>query len=161
MHYDIECYYNNCPKENTSIEYGYFNKFLENFRDLKPYRTEWMIYHEDLKLAGSIDMVFEGEDGNLLIYDWKRCREIRKSGFDKYAKKECIEHLPDSNYWHYCLQLNTYKAILEEKYDKKVTELYLVCMHPDNANKSYQRIKVADLQKEVKDLFEERKKEMS
>lgn len=161
MHYDIECYYNNCPKENTSIEYGYFNKFLENFRDLKPYRTEWMIYHEDLKLAGSIDMVFEGEDGNLLIYDWKRCREIRKNGFDKYAKKECIEHLPDSNYWHYCLQLNTYKAILEEKYDKKVTELYLVCMHPDNANKSYQRIKVADLQKEVKDLFEERKKEMS
>jgi CRISPR/Cas system-associated exonuclease Cas4 (RecB family) len=161
MHYDIECYYNNCPKENTSIEYGYFNKFLEDFRNLKPYRTEWMIYHEDLKLAGSIDMVFEGEDGNLLIYDWKRCREIRKSGFDKYAKKECIEHLPDSNYWHYCLQLNTYKAILEEKYDKKVTELYLVCMHPDNANKSYQRIKVADLQKEVKDLFEERKKEMS
>ena len=161
MHYDIECHYNDCPNENTSVEYGYFRKFLKDYGHLKPYRTEWMVYHEDLRLAGSIDMVFEGEDGNLLIYDWKRCREIRKSGFDKYAKRECIEHLPDSNYWHYCLQLNTYKAILEEKYGKKVTELYLVCMHPDNANKSYLRIKVADLHEEVKELFEERKKEMT
>ena len=31
--------------------------------------------------------------------------------------------------------------------------MYLVCLHPNNENKSYQRIKVEDLQKEVKDLF--------
>jgi len=49
--------------------------------------------------------------------------------------------------------LNTYKAIIEKKYGKKVTDMYLVCLHPDNKNKSYQRIKVADLQTEVKDLF--------
>jgi len=28
MHYDIECYYNECPNENDSIEYQYFNNFL-------------------------------------------------------------------------------------------------------------------------------------
>ena len=72
------------------------------------------------------------------------------------SNKECIDHLPDTNYWHYCLQLNTYKAILEEKYEKKVTDLYLVCLHPDNKNKNFQRIKVADLQNEVKELFEMR-----
>jgi hypothetical protein len=99
-------------------------------------------------------MIFENEDGTLQIYDWKRCRDIKKNdGFGKCANKECIEHLPDTNYWHYCLQLNTYKAILEEKYDKKITDLYLVCLHPDNKNKNYQRIKVVDLQEEVKDLF--------
>jgi hypothetical protein len=27
MHYDIECYYNECPNENNSIEYEYFNEF--------------------------------------------------------------------------------------------------------------------------------------
>lgn len=73
---------------------------------------------------------------------------------------ECIEHLPDSNYWHYCLQLNTYKAIIEEKYGKKVDEMYLVCLHPENKNKSYQRIKVEDLQKEVGELFKLRKGEL-
>lgn len=156
MHYDIECHYNDCPNENDSIEYGYFNKFLEDFPELnsRPYRSEWMIYHEELRLAGSIDMIFENPDGTLQIYDWKRCKEIVKTtGFSKYGNKECIDHLPDTNYWHYCLQLNTYKAILEEKYGKTVTDLYLVCLHPDNKNKSYQRIKVADLQEEVKDLF--------
>jgi hypothetical protein len=156
MHYDIECYYNDCPIENNSIEYGYFNKFLEDFPELnsRPYRTEWMVYYEELRLAGSIDMIFENADGTLQIYDWKRCKEIVKTtSFGKCGNKECIEHLPDTNYWHYCLQLNTYKAIIEKKYGKKVTDMYLVCLHPDNKNKSYQRIKVADLQTEVKDLF--------
>ena len=161
MHYDIECYYNNCPNDNTSIEYEYFKKFLIDFPDInsRPYRTEWMIYHEELRLAGSIDMIFENKDGSLQIYDWKRCRDIKKNdAFGKCANKECIEHLPDTNYWHYCLQLNTYKAILEEKYGKQITDLYLVCLHPDNKNKNYQRIKVVDLQEEVKDLFNLREK---
>ena len=157
MHYDIECYYNECPNENDSIEYKYFMNFLTAFPDLKPYRTEWTVFHEDLKLAGSIDMVFENPDGSLLIYDWKRSKEIVKTnGFNKWGNKECIDHLPDTNYWHYCLQLNTYKAILEEKYGKTVTDLYLVCLHPNNKNNNFQRIKVADLQTEVKELFEMR-----
>ena len=162
MHYDIECYYNECPNENDSIEYDYFNNFLTAYPELKPYRTEWTVFHEELKLAGSIDMVFKDmNDGSLLIYDWKRCKEIVKSNsFGKWGNKECIEHLPDTNYWHYCLQLNTYKAILEEKYGEKIKELYLVCLHPDNKNKNYQRIKVVDLQTEVKELFELRKKEI-
>lgn len=161
MHYDIECFYNNCPNTNESIEYKYFLEFAKDYGELKPYRTEWMVYHEELKIAGSIDMVFEKEDGTLLIYDWKRSREIKKTNpFNKWANKEEIEHLPDSNYWHYCLQLNTYKAILEDKYGKKVDELYLVCLHPENKNGSYQRIKVVDLQNEVKELFQRRKKDL-
>ena len=39
LHYDIECYYNNCPNENNSIEYQYFKNFVKDY-DLKPYRTE-------------------------------------------------------------------------------------------------------------------------
>jgi len=161
MHYDIECYYNEVSVENDSIEYEYFRNFLKDYPDLKPYRTEWTVFHEELKLAGSIDMVFEKEDGHLLIYDWKRSKGIVKTnGFGKWGQKECIEHLPDTNYWHYCLQLNTYKAILEEKYGKIVDELYLVCLHPENKNKNYQRIKVVNLQDEVKGLFNLRRQEL-
>ena len=102
IHYDIECYYNNCPNNNESIEYGYFKNFLLKFPELKPYRTEWKVFHEDLKLAGSIDMVFENENGNLLIYDWKRCKKIVKTnGFNKFAKNDLIQHIPDTNYWRY------------------------------------------------------------
>jgi len=75
MHYDIECYYNQVPVSNDSIEYTYFRQFLDENPHLLPYRTEWMIYHEDLKIAGSVDMVYRNPDGTLLIYDWKRCKE--------------------------------------------------------------------------------------
>ena len=154
MHYDIECYYNECPNENNSIEYEYFMNFTKAFPNLKPYRTEWTVFHEELKLAGSIDMVFENEKGELLIYDWKRSREIVKtSNWNKCSNVEVISHIPDTNYWHYCLQLNTYKAILEAKYNKVVVGLYLVCLHPENKNKNFQRIKVVNLQEEVNDLF--------
>ena len=76
MHYDIECYYNDMDVKNDSTEYSWFLKFVKDFPELKPYRTEWCVYYEELKLSGSIDMIFENPDGTLQIYDWKRCKEI-------------------------------------------------------------------------------------
>lgn len=160
MHYDIECYYNNNVVENDSIEYTYFNTFKADYPDLKPYRTEWMIYDKELKLAGSIDMLFINKEGDLEIYDWKRCKEIKKKSYGKKAKTSCISHLPDSNFWHYSLQLNTYKALLEKNYGKKITKMCLVCMHPNNPNKSYLRYEVPDLSNEIKSLFEYRKRQL-
>jgi hypothetical protein len=159
MHYDIECFYNGIElkEPNTSVEYLQFMDFVKTYPDLKAYRTEWMIWDEEHRFAGSIDMVFENADGTLMIYDWKRSKEIKKTGgaFMKYSHTECIEHLPDTNFWHYSLQLNTYKYILETKYGKRVTELCLVCLHPDHSG--FQLIRVPDLQKEVGDLFAYRK----
>jgi hypothetical protein len=161
MHYDIECYYNGLSVNNDSIEYGYFRRFLVDFPDLIPYRTEWMIYYEELKLSGSVDMIFENPDGTLQIYDWKRCKEIRhEAEFGKYAITPCISHLPDTNFWHYALQLNTYKRIIEDKYGKTVTALYLVCMHPDNVYKTYERIEVPMLKNEMDDLFQLRREQI-
>ena len=50
--------------------------------------------------------------------------------------------------------------ILEEKYDKKVTDLYLVRLHPENIEKTYELIKLPDLKIEINDLFAERQKEL-
>jgi len=153
MHNDIEYYYNNEDVDNDSLEFSYFKNFVRDNPNLKPYRTEWMIYHEDMMLSGSVDMTFENSDGSLQIYDWKRCEEIKhEAEFNQFAKTPCIDHLPDTNFWHYALQLNVYKYILESKYNKKVTDLYLVCMHPDNKYKNYQRIKVPVLEEEMPDL---------
>jgi ATP-dependent exoDNAse (exonuclease V) beta subunit len=162
MHNDIELFYNGVDVKNDSIEFHYFRQFVKHHPELIPYRTEWMVYYEELKLSGSIDMVFENPDGTIQIYDWKRCQEIKhEAEFGKFAMTTCISHLPDTNFWHYALQLNTYKTILEHKYGKKVTDLYLVCIHPDNIYKTYDRIKVPFLEKEMKDLVKERMEEVN
>ena len=176
LHYDIERFYNlnhlsnhlsnSCYNDLSNsfmdTDHVYFMNFYNANNDLKPYRTEWIVYHEDVKIAGSIDMIFENGDGSLDICDWKRCKEIVKTnGFNKWATTECINHLPDTNYWHYALQLNIYKRIIEDKYGKTVRNLYLVCLHPDNKNGDYQKIVVPVLKDEIDKLFIERLAEIN
>lgn len=172
MHYQIECLLSGLIITNLPLKYTHrdllekltnkkevcpphFMQFMQDFPDLVPYRTEWLIYDEELKLSGSIDMVYENqEDGTLSIYDWKRCKSIDKTnGWNKFAITECISHLPDSNFWHYSLQLNTYKMILERNYGKIVKHLYLVRLHPDST--TYELIKVPNLENEMADLIGE------
>ena len=154
LHYDIECFYNGQLPDNHSIEYQYFLKFHRiHGAHLKPYRTEWMIWDKALKFAGSIDMVYEAEDGTLHVYDWKRCKQIKKTNPWQSATTECINHLPDTNFWHYSLQLNTYKALLEKNYGKKVSKMYLICLHPNNKTQSFMRFEVPHLKDEIKALF--------
>jgi hypothetical protein len=50
---------------------------------------------------------------------------------------------------------------LEHKYGKKVTALYLVCMHPENKYKNYQLIEVPFLDKEMTELILLRKQEVA
>jgi len=178
LHFHIECFHNNTNLHfeyknkdlyenymseqgeditNTSLEWQYFINFIKDNLDLKPYRTEWTVYHEEAKIAGSIDMVYENSDGTLSIYDWKRVKNItRINNFNKYAIPPVICHLPDSNFWHYALQLNTYKYILQTKYNKKIKDLFLVRLHPESEEKNYELVQLPDLSVEVNDLFKER-----
>jgi len=177
LHYDIECFLNenrlqfdytnkelyeiymsnNKEKhEFKPLEWQYFINFVRDNQELKPYRTEWLIYDDDVKISGSIDMIYENSDGTLSIYDWKRCKNItRINNFNKFALPVAICHLPDSNFWHYALQLNTYKVILEKKYNKKIKNMFLVRLHPDAEEKNYELIELPDLSTEVKELFTE------
>jgi ATP-dependent exoDNAse (exonuclease V) beta subunit len=175
MHYQIECFMNNPnlpigythqdlldyyylqpeSQEIHSKEWVYFLEFVKNNPLLKPYRTEWIIYDETYKLAGSIDMLYENEDGTLMIYDWKRSRDIVKTNsWGKSAITDCISFLPDTNYWHYSLQLNTYKAILESKYNKKIDGMFLVKLHPANITKTFEILRLPILDREVNQLSE-------
>jgi ATP-dependent exoDNAse (exonuclease V) beta subunit len=182
MHYDIECFMNNSnlnmsiyshkelydnyfdqnmdascipfdSSNNVPKEWQYFINFVRDFPDMVPYRTEWTIFHEELKISGSVDMVYEKSDGTLAIYDWKRCKDISKiNNFNKFATVAPICHLPDSNFWHYALQLNIYRYILQEKYNKTVSELCLVRLHPDTNENNYELIPVPMLDQEINDI---------
>jgi ATP-dependent exoDNAse (exonuclease V) beta subunit len=153
-HQDLLNYYQEREQER-GVEWNFFLQFVRDTPHLVPYRTEWLIYDEQVKISGSIDMVYENqEDGTLTIYDWKRCKSIDKTnGFNKWATTECISHLPDSNFWHYALQLNTYKTILERNYGRQVSGMYLVRLHPDNPKKTYELVKVPVLESEMTTLF--------
>lgn len=185
LHYEIECFHNNNAIEfeytnkdlyeyymsniederehdQKPLEWKYFINFIKDHPELKPFRTEWLIYHEDAKIAGSIDMVYENPDGTLSIYDWKRAKAItRINNFNKFALPPVICHLPDSNFWHYSLQLNTYKYILETKYNKTIKDLFLVRLHPDAEENNYELIQLPNLSSEVNDLFQEHIKNLS
>jgi hypothetical protein len=161
LHENIEYYYNELPVENTSKEYGYFLKFRNDYPHLEAYRTEWYVFYEEIKLAGSIDMVFRNtENGTFEIYDWKRVNEIKFDAFDKndVGLYDFLEDLPNTNFWHYTLQLNTYKKILEDKYDMQIAKMFLIVIHPDNS--SYIRLEVPDKQDKIVQLFDKRLKDI-
>lgn len=169
LHYRIECFMNNPSLEKgythkdlldhyktqpimQSVEWKHFLAFIKKFPSLKPYRTEWKIYHDDWKISGSVDMVYLNKDGTLSIYDWKRVKDIQEiNQWNKYASSPLIPHIPDTNFYHYSLQLNIYKTILEQKYGQKVSSLYLIALYPDNP--SYHRVQVPFLEDEIHNLF--------
>ena len=64
MHYKIECFYNTtAATAATPADTKEMQQFMNFQRDfsatLKPYRTEWTVFHEEARIAGSIDMVYE------------------------------------------------------------------------------------------------------
>jgi ATP-dependent exoDNAse (exonuclease V) beta subunit len=169
MHAMIEDYYNgkialiDLPKDST--EMCYFKEFRKDYEfdgDLDPYRTEWRVFHEELKIAGTIDMVYIHPDGELSIVDWKRCGQIKKDVNTTFEQPRslnpALNELYDTNYYQYMLQLNIYKHILETKYDVKVKELVLVNLHPNNVGKSYEFYDVPVLnEKQITGLYDWRK----
>ena len=162
MHLGIEQFMNGAynvilPEVKESKEFQYFMNFWKDFgHDLEPYRAEWSVFSEEHMLCGQIDMLFRRKsDGKFLIYDWKRSREIRTS--NEYQKGLApLDHLDDCNYWHYSLQLNVYRWILENLYDMEIADMYLIICHPENAN--YKRMRLNRMDDEVEAMLACRKR---
>ena len=165
MHLAIEQFLNSAhnriePSVLTTKEWQYFQNFWNDVKDtMDPYRTEWEVWDDEYKLTGSIDMVFKRKtDGAFAIYDWKRSKEIKiDSAWDTgYGP---LGHLPNSNYWHYTLQLNVYRWFLEKHYGIKVVELCIVILHPNNDN--YQIFKLNLLDDEIQDMLDCRRRSIT
>lgn len=155
LHDDIELFFNNEEYHNLSKEFSYFKNFVKDHYFLTPFRTEWKVYDENFKIAGTIDMAFKNNNGTIDIYDWKRSKEIKCSNkFKKFSKKKYISHLADINFIHYSLQLNAYKYILEKNYDLKVSNMFIVCLHPENKNDNYLLYPIKDMKNEIQNIFQ-------
>ena len=159
LHYNIEQFYNeahiNEEVKNTK-EWEYFENFLQTNKHLIAYRTEWEIYDTELDLAGSIDMVFKDTENKFHIYDWKRSKEIKFNAFNNESGNEPLSHIQNSNYWHYALQLNIYKYILEKHYNINIETMHIVVFHHNFNN--YMDYTLPDLSSDVETLVESRKR---
>lgn len=136
MHEKIEQYYLGNDAGDDTDGYRLFRRFAAS-RRLYPYRTEWRIYHEDFDIAGTLDFLELTPDGTFNIWDWKRSRKLvtsdgRLEAENRYGQRGFtpVSHLHDTPYWHYALQLSTYRFILEEKYDIHPAGMTLGVFHP-------------------------------
>lgn len=169
LHGCIEYFYNDCiadfPYDIPDLFHSQFNDFNQKVvveNGYIPYRTEWTVFDKEHKLAGSIDMLFQpdvNDPNTLLIYDWKRSPKLGQKTNRFQNMLPPLDHLPDTSYWHYCLQLNIYRHILETKYNKTIAGMYLVGMHPEM--NGFQQEKVPLLQLETESVFAMRKKALA
>lgn len=162
MHLAIEQFLNDAhdiiaPEVKETKEWEYFlNFWRECGHDLEPYRMEWEVWSDEHLLCGSIDGIFRRKsDGKYVIYDWKRSKEIKTTN-DFETGHPPLDHLPNTNYWIYTLQLNIYRWFLETLYGLDIGDMYLVVLHPNNRN--YRRIRLNRLEQEVLDMLACRKR---
>jgi len=146
LHLSIENYLNGQGDSEMTIEYKMFKQFWYDFQEqypqFKPFRLEWCVYDQNFRkgkgLCGSIDCILSDENDNLIILDWKRSKEIKKTSYE-YGYYP-FNSMPNCNLSHYQLQLNIYRHILETKYDKHIIFMMLCIFHPNQ--KTYQCIPV-------------------
>lgn len=156
MHENLERFYNNEEHETDTKEFELFQMYLDDHSTLEPYRSEWVIYDEICKVSGSVDMVYSDplNPGSFIIADWKRSKEIKTENRWATGVNKVTEHLEDCNFIHYSLQLSIYKYILEKNYGVKITECFIVVLHPKQDN--YIKMNIMNLDDEVLRIMEQR-----
>lgn len=122
-----------------SLEFKKFRAWLSTKANWTPYRVEWSLYNEDLKVAGQIDSLWLDLDNNgaFVIADWKRARELltsdvaelERQSFGKRGTSYC-SHLYDTAWSHYFVQQTLYAYLLASKYSLTVRQMFLVQCHP-------------------------------
>ena len=113
--------------------------FLHFIRDyqIEPYRQEWPVYDKDLNIAGTIDLICQNDDGEYTIYDWKRSSKVVNAQGQPVVeafrgRMSCNGiSLPDTSFYHYCIQQNLYRYMLESHYGIRVKSMNLVVLCPD------------------------------
>ena len=130
-------------------ELQYFNNFLAE-NPINPFRTEWRIFDLGLGIAGTIDLLCKNGD-TYEIYDWKRSSKASPDERIWNYGINGLEHIPDISYYHYALQQNLYKYILEKNYGIKVSNMYIVVFHPQYGN--YRKHRIPLMKKEIETII--------
>lgn len=116
-----------------------FLHFVSDYA-IEPYRQEWPVYDTNLNIAGTIDLICRESDGEFVIYDWKRSRKVVDAQgnpiVQAFGGRTSINgiSIPDTAYYHYCIQQNLYRYMLQQYYGIRVKAMNLVVLCPDYAD---------------------------
>ena len=164
MHTQIESYFSGKPMVDQTIfsykgnyininkkvsikdEITYFTNFLRNI-NIKPFRTEWHIFDLELGIAGTIDLICRNGNG-FDMYDWKRSRKASPNETVWRNGKNGLNHVPDINYYHYAIQQNLYRYILEKNYGIVINNMSIVVLHP--IYNDYRKYVIPKMDKEIR-----------
>ena len=111
-------------------------------------------------MAGTVDMVYEKENGELFIFDWKRTSKLVDQNNQPILKDfnfgyDGLSHLADNSFNRYALQQNVYKYIIEKHYQKKISSMNLLVLHPNYDD--YVHLKLPEMKKEAAFLIDQAK----
>lgn len=152
MHSHIESFYRqNTPWNDDSVECRNFNQFVQD-NELTPFAFEMRVklQHGSATVSGIIDAIFFDTDHNLVLIDWKRCKDIKmENPFEN--GRECMSQLPNCNYIHYSIQLGLYKYMMEKIHNEKVIGLYIVNFSDPTG---YKKIPAKPLDDEISRLLD-------
>ena len=136
---------------NIAREFEYFLHF-DRDTQYTPFRTEWCVFDPQMRMAGTIDLLCSCPDGTYEIYDWKRSNKIDPAERNRFSHGiNGLEHLSDTSYFHYCLQQNLYRHMLETHYGLSISHMRLVVLHPDKSD--YQVVTLPRMDREVKIIY--------
>ena len=62
------------------------------------------------------------EPDALVVADWKRSKDIKRENPWESGRHPLTSCMPSANYWHYALQLSTYRYVLEKYYGCKIVK---------------------------------------
>lgn len=158
MHKNIEDFWNGLhqlDEISDKTKYGLFKQCYLWIKKmgLEPYRTEWIIYDEDYDIAGSIDFVaINPKTGKFWVIDWKRSNQLRRNSFNNKCGLGPCSNIEDCNGFHYQIQVNLYKHILEKRYGIEIEQCCVINLHPDSIS---QDILIAeDMTDKIKEMIE-------
>ena len=105
-------------------------------------------------------MVYKKENGELFIFDWKRTSKLVDQNNNPILKDfnygyEGLSHVAENSFNRYALQQNVYKFILENYYDKTISSMNLLVLHPNYNN--YIHLKLPEMKKEAEFLIKQAK----
>lgn len=120
--------------------------------------TEPYLWSDTYNVAGRSDVVIK-IGRRVRIKDYKTNEKITTEAFDNRTLKAPLEHVPDTKYHKYCLQLSIYGFMLEE-WGYVVEDLELIHITEENGRPVEKPMKLHYLKEEARELLQDYKSQI-
>lgn len=106
---------------------------------------EFVVFDEDYKMAGTIDLLlYNPATGNLVIADWKTNDAHLFEYYKGKKMKGVFKEYSDTKYNHYSTQLSNYQYMIEKRTGLKVEDKLILWLNDNpkkkNGDYEYQRV---------------------